>query len=123
MYKNKAKDVNFLTYSKTTFARCLIELCLPLVTVVTVNSQYPWSSSWAGATLTPHMVLGGLTPFLPSLYIRICSMDTMTMDSQDGLKTIALPLLLNIFLYFLPAAALCHDFLLVKTQDAKTNSL
>ena len=35
----------------------------------------------------------------------------ITMDSQDGLKTIALPLFLNIF-YFLfpPAAALCHDF-------------
>ena len=36
------------------------------------------------------------------------SMDTM--DSQDGLKTIILPLFLNIFFYFHPADTLCDDF-------------
>ena len=49
-----------------------------------------------------------------------------TMDSQDGLNTIALPLFLNIFFWFLPAAVLCDDFSLVdsvKTEDAETNSL
>ena len=36
-----------------------------------------------------------------------------TMDSQDGLKMFALPLFLNIFFCFLPAAVLCDDFSLV----------
>ena len=35
------------------------------------------------------------------------------MDAQVGLKTIAVTLFLNIFFYFLPAAALCDDFSLV----------
>ena len=35
----------------------------------------------------------------------------ITMDSEDGLKTIRL--FLNIFFYFLPVAALCDDFSLV----------
>ena len=38
----------------------------------------------------------------------------------------SLTLFLNLFFYFLPAAALCHDFSLVdsvKTLNAKSNSL
>ena len=42
----------------------------------------------------------------PWMYVYI-------MDAQVGLKTIALKLFLNLFFYFLPTAALCHDFLLV----------
>ena len=38
---------------------------------------------------------------------------SMDVDAQVGLKTIALTLFLNLFFYFLPAAALCHDFSLV----------
>ena len=34
-------------------------------------------------------------------------------ETQDVLKTIALTLFLNLFFYFLPAAALCDDFSLV----------
>ena len=47
------------------------------------------------------------------------------MDSQVGLKTNALILFLNLFFYFLPAAALCHNFSLVdsfKTLNAESNS-
>ena len=46
------------------------------------------------------------------------------MDAQVGLKTIALILCLNLFFYFLPAAALCHDFALVdsvETLNADSN--
>ena len=48
------------------------------------------------------------------------------MDAQVGLKTNALILFLNLFFYFLPAAALCHNFSLVdsvETLNAKLNSL
>ena len=47
------------------------------------------------------------------------------MDAQVGLKTIALTLFLNLFFYFLPAAALCLLSLVdsVKTLNAKSNSL
>ena len=39
-------------------------------------------------------------------------MDVYKMDAQVGLKTITITLILflNLFFYFLPAAALCHDF-------------
>ena len=37
------------------------------------------------------------------------------MDAKVGLKTITLTLFLNLFFYFLPEAALCHDFSLVDT--------
>ena len=52
-------------------------------------------------------------------------MDVYKMDAQVGLKTIALILFLNLFFYFLPAAALCHDFSLVdsvETYIAESNS-
>ena len=52
-------------------------------------------------------------------------MDVYKMDAQVGLKTIALILFLNLFFYFLSAAALCHDFSLVdsvETYIAKSNS-
>ena len=39
------------------------------------------------------------------------------MDAQVGLKTIALTLFLKLFFYFLPAAALCHDFSLVDSVE------
>ena len=48
------------------------------------------------------------------------------MDTQVALKTTTLPLFLNLFFHFLPAAALCDDFLLVKsvkTEIAETNSV
>ena len=48
------------------------------------------------------------------------------MDALVGLKTIALTLFLNVFFYFLPAAALCHDFSLVdsiETLKGESNSL
>ena len=41
------------------------------------------------------------------------------MDAQVGLKTIAL----NLFFYFLPAAALCHDFLLVDSVETQNAGL
>ena len=46
------------------------------------------------------------------------------MDAQVGLKTMALTLFLNLFFYFLPAAALCHDFSLVDSVEtfAESNS-
>ena len=43
------------------------------------------------------------------------------MDAQVGLKTIALTLFLNLFFYFLPAAALWHDLSLVDSV-AESNS-
>ena len=40
------------------------------------------------------------------------------MDARVGLlKTIALKLFLNLYFYFLPAAALCHDFSLVESVE------
>ena len=48
------------------------------------------------------------------------------MDIQVGLKTTALTLFLNLFFYFLPAAALCDDFSLVdivETLNAESYSL
>ena len=54
--------------------------------------------------------IGGSGEFSVIKDIKGC-MDTI--DSQDGLKTIALPLFLNIFFYFLPTAVLCDDFSLV----------
>ena len=47
------------------------------------------------------------------------------MDALVVLKTIDLTLFLNVFFYFLPAAALCHDFSLVdsfETLNAESNS-
>ena len=41
------------------------------------------------------------------------------MDAQVGLKTTALTLFLNLFFYFLPAAALCNDFSLVDSVKHK----
>ena len=39
------------------------------------------------------------------------------MDAQVGLKMTALTLFLNLFFYFLPAAALCNDFSLVDSVE------
>ena len=39
------------------------------------------------------------------------------METQVGLKTIALTLFLNLFFHFLPAAALSDDFLLVDSVE------
>ena len=39
------------------------------------------------------------------------------MDAQVGMKMIALTIFLNLFFYFLPAAALCHDFSLVDSVE------
>ena len=47
------------------------------------------------------------------------------METQVGLKTTALTLLLNLFFHFLPAAAVCDDYSLVdsvETYNAETNS-
>ena len=66
------------------------------------------------------VVILNTTFIMPGLGLP--SMDTM--DSQDGLKTIILPLFLNIFFYFHPADTLCDDFSLVdsvKTYDDKPN--
>ena len=49
--------------------------------------------------------------FLPWL------MERLYMDTQDGLKTTALTLFLNLFFHFLPAAALCDDFSLVDSVE------
>ena len=52
-------------------------------------------------------------------------MERLYMETQDGLKTSALTLFLNLFFHFLPAAALCDDFSLVdsvETYNAETNS-
>ena len=71
-------------------------------------------SSWgcASAALPAHPLS---CPHRPACHstprFGVLIMDTM--DSQDGLKTIALPLFLNIFFHFLSAGALCHDFSLV----------
>ena len=43
--------------------------------------------------------------------------DGEIMETQVGLKTIALTLFLNLYFYFLPAAALCHDFSLVDNVE------
>ena len=43
------------------------------------------------------------------------------MDAQVGLKTMALTLFLNLYFYFLPAAALCHDFSLVDSDSIKNS--
>ena len=53
------------------------------------------------------------------------TMETLYMETQVGLKMIALTLFLHSFFYFLSAAALCHDFSLVdsgETKNAKLNS-
>ena len=39
------------------------------------------------------------------------------MEAQVRLKTIALTLFPNLFFYFFPAAALCHDFSLVDSVE------
>ena len=39
------------------------------------------------------------------------------METQVGLKTTALTLFLNLFFYFLPAAALCDDFSFVDSVE------
>ena len=44
-------------------------------------------------------------------------MERLYLETQVGLKTIALTLFLNLFLYFLPAAALCHDLSLVDSVE------
>ena len=44
-------------------------------------------------------------------------MERLYMETQVGLKTIALTLFLNLFFYFLPAAVLCHDFSLVDSVE------
>ena len=52
-------------------------------------------------------------------------MERLYMETQDGLKTTALTLFLNLFFHFLPAATLCDDFSLVdsvRTYNAETNS-
>ena len=43
-------------------------------------------------------------------------MERLYMETQVGLKTIALTLFLKLLFYFLPAA-LCHDFSLVDSVE------
>ena len=50
-------------------------------------------SRWSGELL--------LDPILTEKNISIISMERLYMEAQDGLKTIAPPLFLNIFFYFL----------------------
>ena len=44
-------------------------------------------------------------------------MERLYMETQVGLKTTALTLFLNLFIHFLPAAALCDDFSLVDSVE------
>ena len=43
--------------------------------------------------------------------------ERLYMETQDGLKTTALTLFLNLFFHFLTAAALCDDFSLVDSVE------
>ena len=49
--------------------------------------------------------------------LTLGTMERLYMETQDGLKSIALTLFLNLFFHFLPAAALCDDCSLVDSVE------
>ena len=60
---------------------------------------------------------GNLVEFFNLIFDTVVVMERLYMETQDGLKTTALPLFLNSFFHFLPAAALCDDFSLVDSVE------